>query len=233
MSRTPPSSSQTVRSSRTSPSKTTRTRRPLGFPERGEEPRQPARAELPLHVPREGAVVRNLLLDLHEFLLEAPPLLLDLLHAPHESLLAVLPAREFELGGLEGVVHRLPRMDLGRGRGGPRYEGTAELEDEALEVGHLLPGVVELPQQVALPPVELANPFLDAQLPLPPLLLFLEGEEDARGVHESQRSRRSRLFNRSAFGRVIPPSWRSPAPGTAGGPRGSSPGSRGPGRCPP
>src|SRR3989337_2266601 len=144
---TAPSSSQTVRSSRGSPSTTTRTRPLLGSPEGGQEARQPRGAHRPLHVPGEGVVVCGLLVDLLELLLEAAALLLDLFQRLDEALLPRPPSDELPLGGLRRVVHRLPHVDVGARGGLRRQEGLLEPHHDPRVLGDLLLGMLELPEE--------------------------------------------------------------------------------------
>src|SRR2546422_9948673 len=74
---TMPSPNQTVRISRGTPSIVTRTELLLRTSKRGEQAREPRPAELPLHVPREGVVVRKLLFDLHELIVQAVSFVID------------------------------------------------------------------------------------------------------------------------------------------------------------
>src|SRR5438128_6559750 len=66
-----PSSSQTVLSSRTVPSRVTCTRPPLRPPERRKKARKSRSSQLPFHLPGERIVIRDLLFDLQKLVVQA------------------------------------------------------------------------------------------------------------------------------------------------------------------
>src|SRR3990170_699840 len=169
MSFTIPSSSQTVRTSRTSPSTRTRTRRLLRPPERGQKAGEPRLPVLPLHVPREGVVVSDLLVDLRELLIEAATLLLDLPQGFEEPLLARAPSDEVPLRRLRRVVHGSPHLGLSRADRGrlPRREARLESGDDPRVLRDLLPRVLQLAEEVPAAAAELLHPDLDPLAPLP------------------------------------------------------------------
>src|SRR5947207_13520843 len=74
-----PSSSQTVLSSRTVPSRVTCTRPLLRPPERRKKARKSRSSQLPFHLPGKRIVVRDLLFDLHELVVQATAFVV---HAP-------------------------------------------------------------------------------------------------------------------------------------------------------
>src|SRR5207245_2450399 len=97
-----PSSNQTVRISRGTPSIVTRTEWLLRAPEGGEKAGKARPAEFALHVPREGVVVRDLLLDFQELVVQASAFFVDVPQGLAEALLAVPPPFRF----LAGCLHR-------------------------------------------------------------------------------------------------------------------------------
>src|SRR3989449_947677 len=101
-----PSSNQTVRISRGTPSIVTRTELLLRTSKRGEQAREPRPAELPLHVPREGVVVRKLLFDLHELIVQAVSFVIDVPEGVEEALLPVPPPFDFLPGRFRRAGHR-------------------------------------------------------------------------------------------------------------------------------
>src|SRR3989442_1805245 len=103
---TTPSSNQTVRISRGTPSIVTRTEWLLRPPQRGEEAQKPRPAELALHVPREGVVVRDLLLDFQQLIVQAAAFFVDVPQGLAEALLAVPPPFGFLAGCLHRPSHR-------------------------------------------------------------------------------------------------------------------------------
>src|SRR5207245_5599899 len=109
-----PSSNQTVRISRGTPSIVTRTEWLLRPPQRGEEARKPRPAELALHVPREGVVVRELMLNLQELIVQAAAFFVDVPEGLAEALLAVPPPFGFLAGCLHRPSHRHRPGVLGR-----------------------------------------------------------------------------------------------------------------------
>src|SRR6266705_4625739 len=105
MSFTIPSSNQTVRISRGTPSIVTRTELLLRTSKRGEQAREPRPAELPLHVPRERVVVRELLFDFHELIVQAASFVIDVPEGVEEALLPVPPPFDFLAGRFQRAAH--------------------------------------------------------------------------------------------------------------------------------
>src|SRR5881409_1426232 len=103
---TTPSSNQTVRISRGTPSIVTRTELLLRTPQRGEKAREPRPAELSLHVPREGVVVRELLFDLHELIVQAASFLVDIPEGVEEAPFPVPPTFDLLTRRLQCAAHR-------------------------------------------------------------------------------------------------------------------------------
>src|SRR5207245_6561194 len=101
-----PSSNQTVRISRGTPSIVTRTEWLLRAPEGGEKAGKARPAEFALHVPREGVVVRDLLLDFQELVVQASAFFVDVPQGLAEALLAVPPPFRFLAGCLHRAGHR-------------------------------------------------------------------------------------------------------------------------------
>src|SRR5207249_10344618 len=95
-----PSSSQTVLSSRTVPSRVTCTRPLLRPPERRKKARKSRSSQLPFHLPGKRIVVRDLLFDLHELVVQATAFVV---HAPKrldEASFALSPPLDLALRGL-------------------------------------------------------------------------------------------------------------------------------------
>src|SRR5712692_3446166 len=109
-----PSSSHTVLSSRGTPSIVTCNRVLLRPPQGRKQARQPWSAEFPLHVAREVVVVRDLLLDLQEFIVEAAALFLQALERIEEMLLSEAPPLRLPPGHLEGTGHVSAPSESGR-----------------------------------------------------------------------------------------------------------------------
>src|SRR5436309_15995215 len=109
-----PSSSHTVLSSRGTPSIVTCNRVLLRTPQGRKQARQPWSAEFPLHVACEGVVVRDLLLDLQELVVEAVALLLQALQRIEEMLLPDAPALRLLPGHLELTGHVSAPLHQGR-----------------------------------------------------------------------------------------------------------------------
>src|SRR5947209_6537135 len=109
-----PSSSHTVLSSRGTPSIVTCNRVLLRTPQGRKQARQPWSAEFPLHVACEGVVVRDLLLDLQELVVEAAALFLQALQRIEEMLLPEAPALRLLPGHLEGTGHVSAPWESGR-----------------------------------------------------------------------------------------------------------------------
>src|SRR2546427_686372 len=84
----------------------TRTELLLWTSKRGEQAREPRPAELPLHVPREGVVVRKLLFDLHELIVQAVSFVIDVPEGVEEALLPVPPPFDFLSGRFRRAGHR-------------------------------------------------------------------------------------------------------------------------------
>src|SRR5437879_13022730 len=92
-----PSSSQTVLSSRTVPSRVTCTRPLLRPPERRKKARKSRSSQLPFHLPGERIVIRDLLFDLQELVVQA---MAFVVHAPEhldETSFALSPTLDFAL----------------------------------------------------------------------------------------------------------------------------------------
>src|SRR3989475_12585849 len=100
-----PSSSQTVLSSRGTPSIVTCNRVLLRPPQGRKQAREPWSAEFPLHVARERVVVRELLLDLQELVVEAAALFLQALQRIEEMLLPQAPPLRLPPGHVDGTGH--------------------------------------------------------------------------------------------------------------------------------
>src|SRR5438552_15580235 len=98
-----PSSSHTVLSSRGTPSIVTCNRVLLRTPQGRKQARQPWSAEFPLHVAREGVVVRDPLLDLQELVVEAAALRRQALQPIDAMLLPEAPASRLLPGHLEAT----------------------------------------------------------------------------------------------------------------------------------
>src|SRR5207249_771125 len=108
-----PSSSQTVLSSRTVPSRVTCTRPLLRPPERRKKARKSRSSQLPFHLPGKRIVVRDLLFDLHELVVQATAFVV---HAPKRlDEAALAPFLLFfqgkeDTGGVHGgVSHQMVR----------------------------------------------------------------------------------------------------------------------------
>src|SRR2546430_13227478 len=95
-----PSSSQTVLSSRTVPSRVTRTRPLLRPPERRKKARQSRSSQLPLHLPGERIVVRDLLFDLQELVVQATAFVVHALERLDATPFALSPPLDLALRGL-------------------------------------------------------------------------------------------------------------------------------------
>src|SRR3989475_3352135 len=108
-----PSSSHTVFSSRGTPSIVTCNRVLLRPPQGRKQAREPRSSEFPLHVAREGVVVRDLLLDLQEFVVEAAALVLQALQRIEEMLLSEAPPLRLLPGYLEGTGHCQRPLGIG------------------------------------------------------------------------------------------------------------------------
>src|SRR3989441_10502998 len=108
-----PSSSHTVLSSRGTPSIVTCHRVLLRPPQGRKQAREPRSSEFPLHVAREGVVVRDLLLDLQEFVVEAAALVLQALQRIEEMLLSEAPPLRLLPGYLEGTGHCQRPLGIG------------------------------------------------------------------------------------------------------------------------
>src|SRR5438309_796760 len=105
MSLTTPPSSHTVRTSFDSPSSVRRTRVLLGSTERGEETRETGPSEFPLHLPREGVVVEDLLVDLREFFGQSASLFVHAREGIQDPPLPLSPAVEFFPSHIGGALH--------------------------------------------------------------------------------------------------------------------------------
>src|SRR5207244_12656008 len=114
-----PSSSQTVLSSRGTPSIVTCNRVLLRPPQGRKQAREPWSAEFPLHVARERVVVRELLLDLQELVVEAAALFLQALQRLEEMLLPEAPPLRLPPVPVEGPGHVSAPWESGR-RGSAR-----------------------------------------------------------------------------------------------------------------
>src|SRR2546430_11268879 len=101
MSFTKPSSSQTVFSSRTVPSRVTRTRVLLGPPERRQQAGKPRSSRFPLHLPGEGIVVGVLVVDFQELVVQAVAFVVHALEGIEEAPFALWPPLDPPLRGLE------------------------------------------------------------------------------------------------------------------------------------
>src|SRR5438445_13349737 len=95
-----PSSSQTVLSSRTVPSRVTCTRPLLRPPERRKKARKSRSSQLPFHLPGERIVVRDLLFDLQELVVQATALVVHTLERLDETSFALSPPLDLALPGL-------------------------------------------------------------------------------------------------------------------------------------
>src|SRR5438046_9931118 len=84
-----PSSSQTVLSSRTVPSRVTCTRPLLRPPERRKKARKSRSSQLPFHLPGKGIVVRVLLFNLHALVVETPAFVVPVPKPLHEATFAL------------------------------------------------------------------------------------------------------------------------------------------------
>src|SRR3989442_14488992 len=109
-----PSSSHTVLSSRGTHSIVTCTGVLLRPPQGRKQAREPRSAEFPLHVAREGVVVRELLLDLQELVVEAAALFLQALQRIEEMLLPEAPPLRLLPGHFEGTGHVSAPSESGR-----------------------------------------------------------------------------------------------------------------------
>src|SRR2546422_11444624 len=95
-----PSSSQTVLSSRTVPSRVTRTRPFRAPPERRKKARRSRSSQLPLHLPGERIVVRDLLFDFQELVVQATAFVVHTLERLDETSFALSPPLDLALRGL-------------------------------------------------------------------------------------------------------------------------------------
>src|SRR2546428_288006 len=86
----------------------------LRTPQGRKQARQPWSAEFPLHVACEGVVVRDLLLDLQELVVEAAALFLQALQRIEEMLLPEAPALRLLPSHLEGTGHVSAPWESGR-----------------------------------------------------------------------------------------------------------------------
>src|SRR5256884_8291322 len=74
--------------------------------QRGEKAGEPLPAELSLHVPREGVVVRELLFDLHELIVQAASFLVAVPEGAEEAPLPVPPTFDLLTRRLQCAAHR-------------------------------------------------------------------------------------------------------------------------------
>src|SRR5205807_8761293 len=86
-----PSSSQTVLSSRTVPSRVTCTRPLLRPPERRKKARKSRSSQLPFHLPGEEIEIRNLLFNLQELVVQPMPSVVHPPERPVETSFALSP----------------------------------------------------------------------------------------------------------------------------------------------
>src|SRR3972149_3305553 len=100
------SSSQTVFTSRGTPSRLTRTRLLLRTAEGGEETRRTGTPKLPLHLPREGVVVRDLLLDLQQLIGQAASFVVHGVEGVQDAPLALAPPPDLPFRRLKVSRHR-------------------------------------------------------------------------------------------------------------------------------
>src|SRR5207245_2965433 len=81
-------------------------------------------------------------------------------------------------------VIRSPRGSGTREAGPHGVEGPPlEPREESAELRDLPAGRLELPREVPLPGLDLAEPLLHPLPALPPLLLLLQGQEDVSRIH--------------------------------------------------
>src|SRR5438046_7742638 len=103
-----PSSSQTVLSPRPVPSRVTCTRPLLRPPERRKKARKSRSSQLPFHLPGKRIVVRDLLFDLQELVVQATAFVV---HAPKrldEASFALSPPLDLASRGLRPCRRRTP-----------------------------------------------------------------------------------------------------------------------------
>src|SRR2546428_12091088 len=109
-----PSSSHTVLSSRGTASIVPCNAVLLRPPQGRKQAREPWSAEFPLHVAREGVVVRELLLDLQELVVEAAALFLQALQRIEDMLIPEAPPLRLPPGHVEGTGRISAPRESGR-----------------------------------------------------------------------------------------------------------------------
>src|SRR5437870_11677723 len=95
-----PSSSQTVLSSRTVPSRVTCTRPLLRPPERRKKARKSRSSQLPFHLPGERIVIRDVLFDLQKLVVQATAFVVHAVERRDETSFALSPPLDLALRGL-------------------------------------------------------------------------------------------------------------------------------------